>query len=227
MSKWPQTEMQLAEAVVAWLEDLKWEVYQEIQIHYGGEIADIVAVQGPVVWVIETKKTFSLNLIGQCDRWTRYAHYVSAAIPVRKFSVGGNFGYTVCEKFGIGLMEVPEPDGWSRINELLKPKLRRTAMAKEITSCLTEEHKTFAKAGNPDGRRLTPFQITCQRVAKKVKANPGISLKDLIEGLDHHYASSQSARSSISTWVQAGMIEGIKVERDGRFLRFYVEEEKK
>lgn len=219
MEKWPATEMELAEVVITWLEQFQWDVYQEIQISYGGEIADIVAVQYGIVWVIETKKTFGINLIEQCYKWSEYAHYVSAAIPVRKHDTG--FGRMICRKFGIGILEVPEPDGWHFINELQKPKLHRTALAKKIRECLTPEHKTFAKAGNPDGKRLTPFQATCLNVVDEVRKNPGIKLKDLIDNVSHHYSSPATARSCISSWTQEGIIKGIECKRVGKLLKFY------
>ncbi len=76
---WPATEVELARPVVAWLGDLGWEVFQEVSA--GGSVADIVARRGPVLWVVEVKRSLGLSLLGQAHAWKRRAHRVSVAVP--------------------------------------------------------------------------------------------------------------------------------------------------
>ncbi|MEW6614017.1 MAG: hypothetical protein AB1401_00875 [Thermodesulfobacteriota bacterium] len=101
--------------------------------------------------------------------------------------------------------------------------MRRKALVSKIMAILTKEHRTFAEAGNCDGKRFTPFQATCMKVAATVKASPGIILKDLIESVDTHYTSTSIARTSILKWTQQGIIKGIHIEYEdeGKTIRFY------
>ena len=64
-------ELELAKSVVEWLQDQHWEVYQEVQRY--STTADIVAVQGPLVWVVECKTSLSIGVMLQASRWM--AHY--------------------------------------------------------------------------------------------------------------------------------------------------------
>ncbi len=102
----------------------------------------------------------------------------------------------------------------------MKPKLHRKSRTNWITDKLTEEHKTFAEAGT-SGQHYTPYRRTCRELKAYVGRYPGCNLKELIEGVNHHYASMTSAKSSISKWVQMGEIPGIRCEREGKLLRFY------
>jgi len=92
-----------------------------------------------------------------------------------------------------------------------------------ITKSLCAEHKTFAKAGNNRSEYYSPFKRTCDEVSRAVRKNPGINMKSLIENITHHYASASSAKASLSYWVKTGKIKGIKMEHDGRSIKFYPE----
>ncbi len=76
------TEAELAAGIVAWLQDRDWQVYQEVRPGYSGPRADIVATHGPVIWVVETKTSLSMELVGQALRWKPYANKVSIGIPM-------------------------------------------------------------------------------------------------------------------------------------------------
>ena len=96
-----KSEVKLAEKVIEYLQDLKWEVYQEVTIH--GQIADIVAIQNGLIWIIECKKSLSLDVIAQAEHWTHYANYVSVAVPkTYRNNNGRQFAYKVLKQYGIG-----------------------------------------------------------------------------------------------------------------------------
>ena len=96
-----QPETILAELVVNWLESQKWDVYQEVQIETYGKIADIVAVLGNLVWIIECKKSLSLSVMEQAYRWRRYANFTSVAVQRRKGTEGRVFATKVLSKFNM------------------------------------------------------------------------------------------------------------------------------
>lgn len=203
-------EIEVAARVVQWLQDHDWEVYQEVQINSYGAVADIVATFNNLTWVIEVKTGLNIAVIAQAVHWTRYAHYVSVAIPSGHYH---SFFDDILKWKGIGLI--------LNLWESIRPRLNRKAYSDKLRRSLCNEHKTFAPAGNADGRRFTPYQNTCLQVAREVVAMPGITVKELIGRIDHHYGSISTARSCILRWAEAGYIKGVRVERDGSFIRFY------
>lgn len=223
---WPSKESDLAPGVIAYLQNMRWEVYQEVQIGAGGDIADIVARQGRLVWVIELKKSLSLEVIAQASLWTRRAHFASVAIPQRQTSrrtKGQWLADEVLEWKGLGCFVVNAPTSYSETgaNVRVMPRLHRKAEVARLREVLCEEHKTFAEAGNAEGRRWTPFQRTCRAVLDAASRKPGMSMKELVDCIDHHYASDKGARAHLASWIKAGTVEGVRVEQEGRALRVY------
>ncbi len=109
------------------------------------------------------------------------------------------------------------------VNEVLKPRLARKAVTDRIRGALCDAHRTYAEAGNPDGKRWSPFQETARLVREEVERHPGCSMKQLVEAVDHHYASVASFKCNMAKYIRAGIIDGIRVEQEGRKLRFYPE----
>ena len=230
--KWPQSECDLAAPVIRYLLDDHWEVYQEVEPKRYGNIADIVATRGPLLWVIEIKKSLSLEVIAQAASWTRNAHYVSVAIPqqYRRWTKGKRMADEFLRWKGVGCLHCKGPNpGWvdaectdlAKVGDIVLPKLNRKAVTDTIRESLCEEQKTFAKAGSPNGKRWTPFQSTVRQFVRLVHATPGLTMKELVDQLSHHYASASTARSSIAYWIDAGVIEGVERRQEGRYIRMY------
>jgi len=207
---WPKTETELAEPVVAWLEDLGWEVFQEVEAHSGGPRADLVARRGPVIWAIEVKRSLSLKLLGQGHAWKQWAHRVSIAFPAGKRSASAP-ALRLAKLDGLGLIEVYRPTGHGNVWERERGEFRRRIVRPPR---LTEAHKTYAKAGNADGRRWSPFKATCENIRDVVAKTPGLTITEVVERVEHHYASPKSARGSLLTWARAGKLDGV-VARGG------------
>ncbi len=227
---WPKTETDLARPVVAWLREMGWEVYQEVQVHSYGRIADIVATRGPVVWVIECKRRLGLVVVGQAEFWKHLANRVSVATASHPDTLMRQFLRVV----GVGALTVTQTseydDGPDRhltrrnvfeIEETVLSPIWRKAKAKSIRSALTEAHKTYAEAGNNLGRRYSPFKGTCASVRRAVKEHPGITMKELIDRVIHHYGNAATARGCIAGWAKLGKIEGVRVEYEGRKIRLF------
>jgi hypothetical protein len=219
------TEVELAAKVIAWLRDMGWEIYQEVQLHeHGGKRADIVAKRGRLLWVVECKLQFGVAVLEQARRWLHQANYVSVAC-------GGSRSNEVldhyCALTGIGRISVPslKVDYESvymvpRIQSEREPALRR-AVEGRLLKALREEHKTWAPAGNADSLRWSPFQATCKALADAVKRAPGVSVKDAIAGLEHHYRCESTARACLLKWAETGSVPGVYVRRDGRKVSFW------
>lgn len=211
-----RNEEAVAELVVNWLQD-SWEVYQEVQLFSGGPIADIVAKNGQILWVVEVKRTLSLAVLEQATHWLKLSHYVSVAHGAPKSTLGRMVARDYMRWKGIGEILVTG----SYVIERVPPRLHRNVCSRHFNKRLCEQQKTFAKAGNSCGDRWTPYKETCRRLCAVVKEYPGISLKQAIDNIKHHYASTQSARSSLARWLWAGKIKGIVIKHDNGVLRLY------
>lgn len=210
LMKWPESEVELAKAFVWWLIDQRWDVYQEVQPGRADLIADIVAVRDGLVWVIETKRTLSLALLGQAAAWSGAAHYVSIGVPCLRNRGVSNYAIdAVTDRYGIGRLEAERYGDHHTVRELESPRLNRKSRAKVLLGVLRDAHRTYAEAGNSNGRRFTPFQETCDEVRRYVRDHTGCTLKEMIDNVDHHYASSVTARSAIAKWIGSGVIKGL------------------
>ena len=213
MAKWPNTEAELAAEVVRYLEDLQWEVYQEVQAH--GGVADIVAVQANIVWVIECKKTFGFAVMEQAMARRPGAHFVSVAVPYRLVT---DFRNSICGWKGIGVISVNQS---KTVRESLEARFHRRTNVKSMLDRLEPEHKTFAKAGAAGGGHWTPFKKTCRALLDYVKKHPGAPLMEVVKNIKHHYASPASARGTLARWIRDGVVEGVAIEYTGRTPHVY------
>jgi hypothetical protein len=222
-----QSESELAKPVVSYLHEEGWEVWQEVQLSTYSRIADIVAFRNPVYWIIECKLRFGLEVVDQARGWRNCAHYVSVAVPyVTDRAASGTLDF-VCRHFGIGMIEVikrGEYDTAYQVNqhrELSPSLLRHPKLLCMLKDGLRDEQKTWAEAGNHFGRRFTPFAGTCYGLARVVAANPGVEFSEALANIKHHYASDQSARSSLLRWVEAGKVKEVQMVRDGRRILLF------
>lgn len=208
-------ETELAADVVKHLRALRWEIYPEVQPPGIRACADIVAVQGPAVWVVETKLSFGLSVIEQAHDWRKYAHFVSVAVP---WSEKTRMAEIICRRLGIGVFRVARG---AAMDERCLPAFNRKALSGKIRDGLSEKLKTYAKPGNAEGRRYTPFRRTCEAVAAAVNERPGLSLAELLDRVKTHYLNRASARTCLPRWIREGIVPGVRVERDGPALRLY------
>jgi hypothetical protein len=204
-------ETEIAEPVVQYLEQHHWEVYQEVSL--GGATADIVAVQGPLLWVLECKLRFSLALLEQAEEWIGLSNLCSIVTPHRTRQVRGHrLGRRIMGILGIGHFEV----GYS-VQESVRPALRRKRSGR-LQEALCPEHKTFCKAGSAGGGMWTPFKRTSRDIVRAVHRNPGLAFKEMMADLKHHYSTDASARACILRWIRAGVIEGVRLDEEMRLF---------
>lgn len=214
MKREPVSEQKLAAVVVAYLENVGADVYQEVAV--SGGVADIVARVQHEIWIVEVKTSFSLALLAQAMDRRRLAHRVYIAAP---YSRHQGEVQRMCDELGIGLLEVRPRDGSlePRVYERIEGR-RWNRRPVELAARLRPEHKTHAKAGAIGaGGRWTPFRNTCEELERIVRAEPGLRLKDAITRIRHHYASDRSARSSLAHWLERGVVPGVRLERGALF----------
>jgi hypothetical protein len=220
-SKDKVAETQVAAPVVAYLQDLGWDVYQEVQVT-GGQRADIVAVRGPLLWVVEAKVSMSLQLLDQVTGWIGRASFIS--IAVAKVHRDGRFAHPERHPFvdrylrdlGISTFVVTGRPGSKyeimNAQEYGPQTLHRKTRQDSIRAALHDRQKSQV-AGSAGGGYWTPFRQTCDDLREFVAAHPGCKMKAAIDGIKHHYSTSASARSSLSHWIAAGKVQGITIDR--------------
>lgn len=228
-----KTEAEMASLIVEWLKEQKWEVYQEVSPGRYSARADIVAVMSAVVWVIETKLSLSMNLVSQGMSWIKYAHYVSIGVPVCRS--GGGYHHKaiayLLKNLGIGCIAVEPLENFSNYRGeirdfggpdiVIPARLNRKASTKRWTDWLCEEHKNYAKAGT-SGQYFTTFKGTCKKMELFVKEHPGSTMKEIIDGVNHHWANTQTAKTCTASYIRQGLIN-IEGRRDGRTTKYYAE----
>lgn len=218
-------EQALAEVVVERLKADGWEVFQEVQVF--STIADMVARKDSKLWIIETKTTLNLDVLGQAYDWRGFADKVSVAVPASRRSRGRNFAYEVCKQYKIGIITVSpnmtfNKSPWWYIesdyeNDKVDPVLR-----KRLESSLTELHKTWSKAGSQSGGHLTPFKLTEMNIQDYVRKNPGCTIKDVISNIQTHYANPTAG---VCGAVSKGWIKNVVAKKEKNKFKLYYEEQ--
>lgn len=219
MTRRPETD--IARPVVAWLRADGWAVYQEVT--HAGAVADIVAARDPLVWVIEVKAQLGLAVLGQAMHWLHRAHLVSVAgpaLPVRAARVAFE---ALCYDRGIGVVLVDTRYERPLVNEQREPSLVRRIVP-GLRASLRPEQQTHASAGNAEGARWTPWRATVRDLVETVQRRPGITLREALEGSRHHYSSSAVARASLARQIRSGLIDGLRLEQQGREVRVWPRE---
>ena len=161
---------------------------------------------------VETKQSLSLALICQAMERRRSARRVFVAAPYTRHM---NDVEMLCRELGIGLLQVStaEPGyGSTPVQERCESR-RWNRKPVALAAELSPEHKTHARAGTSGGGRWTPFRNTAEQVSRIVRAQPGITLKAVIDQIRHHYASSSSARSTLAARIESGLIAGVRLDR--------------
>lgn len=210
-----RTEAEHAADVVRALEEAGHDVYQEVELYQQGPRADIVAVVGHEVWIIETKTSMSLALIEQAFERRRFAHRVYVSVPRVTRSA-------ICKELGIGVLELRLRERYvdTRWTSCWQPEVivesrRWNTRPVKLRELLRPGHKTHARAGAQTGGHWTAFRSTCEQIGDIARRAPGTPLKTAIAAIDHHYRSPAGARSSLARWIVDGKVPGVEL-RDGK-----------
>jgi hypothetical protein len=214
------SEVELGEAMVAFLEASGWDVYQEVTL--GDYIADIVVVNGPVVGVIEMKTSMTVHVLGQARRWLPYANMIWVATP-KMTNPSHSDSVWLCKAVGVGFFSVKHfsADLGNVVKEEVLPEFYRRTNTATLRALLRPEHKTFAAAGSPNGKVWTPFKETARDLRNLVAGNPGIKLTEALKRIKHHYKKDSTARSCMAKNILRGYVDGVKLRKEGREFKLY------
>lgn len=195
------SEERLAASVVAALERQGWTVYQEVQYPKARGRADVVAVKGSLLHVIEVKVAFGFKVLDQAHRWLGVANLVSVATEPTRLS---HVRERVCEHLGVGWY-VAE---WGEdLTERVAPRLFRRA-APGLRAALRPGHQTSARAGT-NGAYWSDWRATCGRLAALIVAEPGLTMNEAVKKITHHYSTERSAAAALTRNVETGAVPSV------------------
>ena len=218
-----KSEQEAAALVVGYLTSMGLDVYQEVQMT--GVVADIVTLRGPEIWIVEVKMSWSLDLLEQLrfHQAHGHAHRIFAAVPQTRNDHDRQRLFLSCGFGSICIRNSPEEWGKKTQVEVMAPRQTSHPLPATLAR-LDEGHKTHAKAGAPGAAgRYTPFRKTVDTLARVVRDRPGLTIKEAIVGMDHHYSSDACAKASLLTWAQAGKVPGVYVAQIGKQLTLWPE----
>lgn len=218
------SEVEVARPVVAHFRGLG-EVFPEVTCWAYGDRADLVCRRPDgTLDVCEVKVAPSLKLRRQIGAWASYADRAWVAyVPPRRGAVSERWSDTF-RRDGIGVIHVYGGTVTVRVDAVTTTP---SAWHRDrLAGSLSPLHSTYAEAGNADGHYLTAFRITCDNLRELVRARPGVTMKEAVGAISHHYTSDKVARSSLLRWIRDGKIDGVATrEREGeRALGLYAVE---
>lgn len=161
-----RSEIALARYIIRHLERNGWQCGSEVRTP-DGSVIDIVARKlcGPALatYAVECKTGLSLRLLQQTYHASQYANQAAAAIwQTQRESDEGEFAVLVCRRFGLGLLAV---DDAGTVTEVVHARTVDADCAGGLV--LRPRHADFAEAGNNQGKRLSAYQETRERVVKE------------------------------------------------------------
>jgi hypothetical protein len=208
-----EKEEDLARVVVSHFEKLGYQVYKEV-CDYGGGSArlDIYCVKDGDTIAIETKMSVGLTVIEQAYHWLGRVNRVYFAVPYKKKS-NLYFVSDICRNFGIGIFLVNEPNQFrDDLIEWLQPPV---CIEPWDPPKVFEEQKDSV-AGNARGEFITPFRLTRTKLVDYVTLHPGCTMGEAVKNIKHHYQHEASAKSTLRRLILAGVIDEIKIEKQGK-----------
>lgn len=194
-----------------WLEERGHEVYTEVQSKYTGGRADIVAVNGPVITVVEMKVTLSLELIGQAVRWKPFANHIYIAVPSSKHGRRNDYAQQLLRREGIGLLEVNLHSYGCYVQNFIRPTFHRR-INDHVRKSLVEQHKELP-GGHAGGGYVTPYKLTIDRVKEYLgsrytrKSDGWATMAEILEHCETHYASPKASLAAAMKTFESDFFE--------------------
>lgn len=233
------SEAALAAKVMQWLIDAGWDCYPEAKMVYAKGRADIAAVRGPCLWVVECKKAFTLSLLDQAIEWVGQANMVSIAVPrmkraggLKKSEAGKRYyewpqhqshaARLFCQQNGIGIIQVDYD-----VTAITQPRFFRDRkhhgtgfdFPRRNRLSLHEDMKKYAPGTTAAEGYSTPWRRTMDEAVEFVAKHPGCSIKELVAGINHHYASHAGARGNLLHWLEAK--NEVRLDRSERRIKLF------
>ena len=220
-------ETDLAKPIIDYLESFHYDVYQEVSC--GSGVADILGVMGKKIWIVELKKSLSIQLLEQAIKRLKWAHYVSICIPkpLSKSSIDSLLVNEILDNHGIGVLFVKTLDVSPPVFSIIvnrSPKLNRHVPERHLRDLLKSLDPRLKnnKAGCVAGERWTPFKGFCEEVTDLVRIHPGITPIEMAKIIkSKFYSTSKSAAHAAVYYARMGLVDGVEVRNEERRLHLY------
>lgn len=218
----------MAAEVMAYMTDEGYDCYPEVECAEGR--CDIVGVrpfpfmpQRKCVHIVETKTSWSLDLLEQAVRRKGYAHYVSIAAPTKP----NIYFEMLCQREGIGMIRLHKHGGSELIVEAyprVRPRLNRHRPGRvfgpeRVLEALHDDQKRYAPGTTSDKGYSTAWRRTMDRAAEYVRAHPGCTARQIVDAVEHHYSRDAGARQGLLLWLPKR--EDIEARHESGAMRFY------
>lgn len=216
--KW-DSEKELAKVIVDYLKGEGWTMYPElcgIDIIATKENTD--SPNGIKVIGIECKKHFNLRVLSQAYEKRRFVDQMYVGVS-DGWKNDEHFGCKIARTFGYGVFFVKKMHDYRNrcftysLKEVVEPETcNRTRF--DVDKLFDPRAENYAEAGQAGGKCWSEFRKTAYTLTDYVTVNPGKSLKDVVAAIEHHYANSTSARSSLKKLIESNVIKGVRLEND-------------
>lgn len=207
------TEADVAVAAEKWLASHGYVVYREVRDGVAGPRADLVGLRGNATHVVECKTRLSMDLIEQAHGWLGASQMVSVAVPaLKRFE---RHPTVVLRTLGVGMLSCESLGSpYASASQSVAPRWHGLAKSKDsVRSILHEAQRVLGTAGTKRGGYYTEFRWTMEGVAEYVALHPGCTIRDVMENVDHHYASDKGARHGLAEALKRGWCPKVKAER--------------
>jgi len=156
----------------------------------------------------------TFTLLDQAIRQRECADFVSICFPQRRGGLPQSATILV-RHCRLGVFEATRWPAGLEITERRNPGQNQQlieSLRDDVIASLQPEHKTYAPAGSPTGKRWTAFRSTCKQVRALVAEQGPLPVRFAMERVDHHYASSKSAVNAFRLALRrSGGVEGLRL----------------
>lgn len=202
-------ESDLIFVVRDYLDKRGFTTYGEVQMSKSTKRCDMFAMdvdQHSIVF--EAKTSFNIKVIEQAYHWIGKANEVYIIIPYsRRNSKTRKFYKEICDKFGIGLMEIEMVN-----NKIHIPFTSNWCDKPKLPTLYEQQKKTIAS--NSENEYVTPFKITVENLNNYMQDKDKQLLRDAIKSIKYHYKSYNSAVNSITEMIRQGVIKGYYLTKE-------------
>lgn len=210
--------------VVAWLRGDGWDTWHDVAgiPNCGDRRADIVAVKGDVVHVIECKVSFGWPVLAQAESWLGWAQRVSVATLLPAGRRHDGLRARAADGLGLGWIGVSLSGSVSTVSWCGVDRGWTWARVAILLGALREEHKATTP-GNADGAYYTEHQDRCRRLAEVVAAEPGVDLDRALRLAN--YPVDRQGRRALVTRLRRGYVDLVEARVEGRRVLLWPAEE--
>lgn len=208
------SEREIGKKVLDYWVSEGWDCYPECS--FGGARADLVAVRNGLIAFIECKTTMSMALFDQIVDWRAYANFLYVATPSRKMKRFSRIEQHLFKYFGIGHVLVKKFGVF--VSDAQYHRIRKRER-EVVLNVIHPDMKNYVPGSQASDGYSTPWKRTMTQAIAFIKTHPGCTVREVVAGIEHHYASNSGARACLFRWL----IEDrrIRFRQEGRATNFY------